>query len=253
MDARPMTDPTSHEKVAVFGDIHGNIAALEAVYADMDERGVVPNRYCLGDLVGYGAYPNEVVEFVRSRAVPTIMGNYDRGVGEASDDCGCAYQTKEERRRGARSIAWTNDEINEDNRAYLRELDRQIELELGDRRVVLVHGSPRRINEYLYEDRPDSSFERLLDQVDAEVLVCGHTHLPYHKVLPGDRHLVNAGSVGKPKDGDPRAGYVVLSDEGSTFDAQFHRVEYDVEAMATAIEQSELPSAFADMLRTGSG
>lgn len=248
-----MTESPSHEKVAIFGDIHGNIASLEAVYADMDDRGVGPNRYCLGDLVGYGAYPNEVVEFIRSREIPTIIGNYDRGVGEASDDCGCAYQTEKERRRGDRSIAWTNDEITEDNRTYLRDLDRQLELELGDRRVVLVHGSPRRINEYLYEDRPDSSFDRLLDLVEAEVLVCGHTHLPYHKVLPDNRHVVNAGSVGKPKDGDPRAGYVVLSNEGVSLDVQFHRVEYDIEEMAEAIERSDLPSAFGDMLRTGSG
>ncbi len=239
------------EEAVVFGDIHGNVAALEAVFSDMAARGLCGDRYCLGDLVGYGTFPNEVVEFVRSRGIPTIAGNYDEGVGANSADCGCAYQTDVERERGDRSIAWTNEAITEENRAYLRELGEHIELELGDLRVVLVHGSPRRVNEYLYEDRPDSSFERLLDSVDADAMVCGHTHLPYHKVLPSGRHVVNAGSVGKPKDGDPRACYVTLYGEGGEFEVEFHRVEYDVERTATAIERSGIPSAFAEMLRTG--
>lgn len=246
-----MSSQAQRDEAVVFGDVHGNIAALEAVFEDMDSRGLGESRYCLGDLVGYGTFPNEVVQFVRSREIPTIMGNYDQGVGHNSDDCGCAYETEVEQRRADRSIAWTNEAISADNRAYLRDLGTQIEFELGDLRVVLVHGSPRRINEYLYADRPDSSFERLLDSVAADVLVCGHTHLPYHRRLPANRHIINAGSVGKPKDGDPRACYVVLSADGADLQVQFHRVEYDVERMATAIENAEMPSPFADMLRQG--
>lgn len=242
---------SDHEQVAVCSDIHANLPALEAVWADMDELGLT-ERYCLGDLVGYGTFPNEVVAFVRTREVPTIAGNYDEGVGANSDDCGCAYRTDREKRRGARSIAWTNAEITAENRASLRSLDEQIALALDDMRIVLVHGSPRRVNEYLYADRPDSSFERLLDSVDADVLVCGHTHIPYHKTLPSGRHVVNTGSVGKPKDGDPRACYAILgADRG--LDVTFRRVDYDVERAATGIERSEMPSAFAGMLREGTG
>ncbi|MFW6458926.1 MAG: metallophosphoesterase family protein [Halodesulfurarchaeum sp.] len=246
-----MAERSTQEKAVIFGDIHGNITALEAVFEDMEERGAGSNRYCLGDLVGYGTFPNEVVEFVRSRPIPTIQGNYDRGVGMNSDDCGCAYQTEIERKRGDRSIAWTNDVITDDNREFLRSLDTQLAFDLGDLRVVLVHGSPRRINEYLYADRPDESFERLLDTVEADVLVCGHTHLPYHRELPSGRHVVNAGSVGKPKDDDPRAGYVVLTASGADLEVQMIRVEYDVEREAAAIERSEMPDAFAEMLRSG--
>lgn len=246
-----MTESNASNQAVVFGDIHGNITALEAVFNDMSDQGLGDDRYCLGDLVGYGTSPNEVVEFVRSRSIPTIMGNYDRGVGNNSDDCGCAYQTETEQRRGEKSIRWTNEQITDENREYLRTLDERIEFELGDLDVVLVHGSPRRINEYLYEDRPDSSFERLLDSVEADVLVCGHTHLPYQKTLPSGRHVVNAGSVGKPKDEDPRACYLVLTADGNTLDVQFPRVEYDVEREAQSIENAEMPSAFAEMLRTG--
>jgi predicted phosphodiesterase len=237
----------------VFGDIHGNATALEAVFDDMDQRGLNGRKYCLGDLVGYGTFPNEVADLIRDRDIPTIQGNYDQGVGNNSDDCGCAYQTEEERARGERSIDWTNDVITDSNRAYLKDLTDHIHFSLGDLEVTLVHGSPRRINEYLYEDRPDASFERLLDAVESDVMVCGHTHKPYHKVLESGRHVVNAGSVGKPKDGDPRACYVVLEATDSGLDVQFNRVGYDVEHVATAIEDSEMPSPFAQMLRDGAG
>lgn len=248
-----MADHGTPAEAVVFGDVHGNVAALDAVFADVDERGLGPERYCLGDLVGYGTFPNEVVEAVRTREIPTIEGNYDRGVGEGSDDCGCAYQTEADKRRGTESIRWTNAEISDDNRAYLRDLHERIAVDLGDLRVVLVHGSPRRVNEYLYADRPEASFARLLDAVDADVLVCGHTHLPYHRTLSDGRHVVNAGSVGKPKDGDPRACYVVLRADGEALDVEFVRVAYDVERTATAIEASAMPSAFADMLREATG
>ena len=120
-------------------------------------------------------------------------------------------------------------------------------------RIMLVHGSARRINEYLFEDRPEASLERLLDMVDAEVLVCGHTHIPYHRVLASGRHVVNAGSVGKPKDGDPRACYVVLGVNDGTLRVDFVRVPYDIERAAQAIEASDMPHEYADMLHLGKG
>lgn len=240
------------KRITVFGDIHGNLPALTAVLSDIDRR-ALENLYCLGDLVGYGVAPNEVIAAIRARAIPTIMGNYDDGVGRDSDDCGCAYKTAAARALGERSIAWSNAHTTADNKAYLRRLQARIELRLGDLKIVLVHGSPRRVNEYLYADRPAASLERLLDLVEADVLVCGHTHKPYHRVLPSGRHVVNAGSVGKPKDGDPRAGYVVLSAETNQLNVDFIRVAYDVEAAARAIEATAMPDEFAAMLRSGTG
>lgn len=240
------------DTLTVFGDIHGNLPALEAVLNDIDARGLT-NLYCLGDLVGYGTFPNEVVEIIQARGIPTLMGNYDQGVGNDSDDCGCAYKTSDARALGDRSIAWTNAHTSAENKAYLRSLPMQIPAQVGDLRVMLVHGSPRRVNEYLYEDRPDSNFERLLDLVEADVLVCGHTHLPYHKVLPSGRHVINAGSVGKPKDHDPRAGYVVLQVDKHGLRVDFSRVAYDVEQAAAAIEATQMPNEFAAMLRAGTG
>ncbi len=239
-------------QITIFGDIHGNLPALEAVFADMTRRGV-ENLYCLGDLVGYGVWPNEIVAAIRERGIPTIMGNYDQGVGQDSDDCGCAYRTPEAKALGERSIAWSNAHTTAENKAFLRQLPEHIALHLGELRVLLVHGSPRRVNEYLYEDRPEASLERLMDAAEADVLVCGHTHLPYHRVLGSGRHVINAGSVGKPKDDDPRAGYVVLSATGRLLDVAFVRVPYDVEKAAQAIEATAMPDEFARMLRAGRG
>ena len=240
------------QQITIFGDIHGNMPALQAVWVEMDRRGL-ERRFCLGDLVGYGVQPDEVVRFIRDHDVPTLMGNYDQGVGHSSNDCGCAYRTPEAQALGERSIAWSNAHVSESNKAYLRNLPMTMTLMLDKVRVTLVHGSPRRINEYLYEDRPESSIERLFNMIGADVIVCGHTHKPYDRALPGGRRLINAGSAGKPKDHGPRAGFVILTVNGKDIQTEFVRVVYDVEQAAQAIEATEMPGEFAVMLREGIG
>ena len=239
-------------RITIFGDIHGNLPALEAVFTDIDNQRTNP-LYCLGDLVGYGTFPNEVIGTIRERNIPTLMGNYDQGVGNSSDDCGCAYTSKEAEALGKRSIAWTNKNTTDENKQYLRQLVNHIPLQLEGLCVLLVHGSPRKINEYLYEHRPDATMERLLDLAEADVLVCGHTHIPYHRILPSGRHVINAGSVGKPKDKNPAACYVVMEATENDLNVEFRRVPYDIERAAQAIEVSEMPNEFAQMLRSGTG
>ena len=256
--------------IACFSDIHGNLPALNAVLEDMAQR-PVDMRYCLGDLVGYAPWPNEVVDRIRELGIPTLAGNYDEGVGLHSDDCGCAYKTEDDKVRGAASIAFTNDTVTDERRAYLRSLPRHLRMtfqpprqeEARPLQVLMVHGSPRRINEYLFEDRPDRSFLRMMEAAHADVMLFGHTHKPFHKVLAYDaegetryQHAINIGSVGKPKDGDPRACYALLHVDVDApltspkdVSVEFVRVAYDVEATAQAVEKSPLPDAFADMLR----
>ncbi len=234
--------------IAILSDIHGNLPALEAVLDDL--RGRRPDAvYCLGDLVGYGAAPNEVVERIRAEGIPTIMGNYDDGVGFDRDDCGCAYRDDDEKARGQRSLMWTRAETTADHRAFLRSFAPQVRFEAGGRRVLLVHGSPRKMNEYLFEDRPLSSFERLAASSDADIIVFGHTHRPYMKVA-GNVLFVNAGSIGKPKDGDWRACYVLLTPDASQ-PVEFVRVPYDVARAALAIRDTDLPHECADDIERG--
>jgi putative phosphoesterase len=235
-------------RLAIISDIHANLHALEAVWQDLEQQH--PEAvYCLGDLVGYGAYPNEVVAFIRERQVPTIMGNYDEGVGFDLPDCGCVYRDPELARLGDVSLLWSREHTSGENKQYLQGLPLQIRLPDGRPTLLLVHGSPRKMNEYLYEDRPRATFERIAAVAAADVLLFGHTHLPYQKKV--DKVLfVNTGSVGKPKDGDRRAGYVIL-EMGRRPRIEFRRVEYDVAAAAGAVRSSGLPPRFADMLETG--
>src|SRR4029453_15805111 len=236
-------------RIAIFSDIHGNLPALEAVLADIAPR--KPDaRYCLGDLVGYAAFPNEVTERIQREDIPTVMGNYDDGVGFERDDCGCAYRDPEERMRGDRSLAWTKAHVTGDNKAYLRSLHKEITFEADGRRVLLVHGSPRKMNEYLFEDRAISSFHRLAASSNADIIVVGHTHKPYTKAVD-DVLFVNVGSVGKPKDGDWRACYAVLDTVQPR--CEFVRVEYDLKKVTDAIRVTDLPGEFAiDLERGGS-
>ena len=236
-------------RLAYFSDVHSSIHALRSVLEDVEDQ--EPDLVlCGGDLVGYGAHPNEVIEELRGRGLPTIMGNYDEGVGFDRDDCGCAYRTEQERRWGALSLSWSREMVTVRNKAWLRSLPRSIEKDWEGRHVVMVHGSPRRINEYLYEDRREATLRRLLDMVRADVLICGHTHVPYDRGIDG-RSVINGGSVGKPKHGNPMACYVVIDVGADTVQSTFRFVEYDVEAAARAVEESGLPDHYAHLIRTG--
>lgn len=255
-------------KIALFSDIHANLPALQAFFEDIEIR--KPDAiYCLGDLVGYNIWPNEVIREIKKRGIPTIAGNYDFGIGRASDDCGCAYKTDDEKANGAVSISFTNEMIGEEERNYLRTLPAhiQVEYQLNNDKLflLLVHGSPRKINEYLFEDRDEKSMSRIMQDANADILCFGHTHKPYHRILntgtddaPHYRHAINIGSVGKPKDGNPQGGYVILTiQENSSItnkdaiQVEFVRFNYDVEKAAKAVEDSRLPDAYAESLRKG--
>lgn len=254
-------------KIALFSDIHANLPALEAFFASVDQQ--KPDAiYCLGDLVGYNVWPNEVIGEIRRHGIPTIAGNYDLGVGRSSDDCGCAYKTDEEKANGAVSISFTNQIVGDEERSYLRTLPARIRVEFqldhDKLDLLLVHGSPRRINEYLFEDRDEKSMLRIMQDAHADIMCFGHTHKPYHRIIsnateenPRLRHAINIGSVGKPKDGNPRGCYVLLDiienssiGHKDSIRVEFVRFSYDVEKAAKAVESSPLPDVFADALRT---
>ena len=254
--------------IALFSDIHANLPALQSFFNDVGNR--KPDAiYCLGDLVGYNIWPNEVVNEIRDRKIPAIAGNYDFGIGRTSDDCGCAYKTGLEKANGKVSISFTNSIMKDDERKYLRTLPAHIKVEFqlneDKLNLLLVHGSPRKINEYLFEDREEKSFLRIMEQADADIMCFGHTHKPFHRILHSDvdgqnhfRHAVNIGSVGKPKDGNPQGGYVMLTiHENSSFldkdsiKVSFIRFNYDIEKAAKAVEDSPLPNDYAESLRKG--
>jgi putative phosphoesterase len=237
-------------RVAVITDIHGNFPALEASLEAIDELRV-GELYCGGDLVGYGPHPNEVCRLIEERAIPTIYGNYDYAIGRDLEDCRCAYVTAHDRELGQQSVAWTLAHANQHSKDFMRGLPFDLRFQLGEERVRLVHGSPRKVNEYLFEDKPARTFERIAAGADCDVLVFGHTHKPWIHSYGGVL-FVNCGSVGKPKDGDPRAAFAMLElDQAGRVRASIERVPYDAPAVAREVAAAGLPGEYAEKLLAG--
>jgi putative phosphoesterase len=184
---------------------------------------------------------------IRERRIPTIYGNYDYAIARDLEDCGCAYRDPHERAVGQLSVDWTLTHTDDASKRFMRELPFDLRFELGGRRVRLVHGSPRKVNEYLFEDKPPQTFERIAGLADADVLVFGHTHKPWVEERSGVL-FVNCGSVGKPKDGDPRGGFAVLAANGEGIEVAIERVVYDAEAVAREMRAAGLPDELAAKL-----
>jgi predicted phosphodiesterase len=231
---------------AVITDIHGNLSALQATLARIEELGI-ERTFCGGDLVGYGPHPNQVCALIAQREIPTIFGNYDYAIARDELDCGCAYVTAHDRDLGQRSVDWTLAHTSRDSKDFMRGLPFDLRFGIGDVGVHLVHGSPRKVNEYLFADKPARLYERLARAENDPVLIFGHTHRPWVREYGGVL-FVNCGSVGKPKDGDPRGAFAVLRPRAGSVAVEIERVEYDAEAVAAEVREAGLPVEFADKL-----
>jgi predicted phosphodiesterase len=246
-------------RYALISDIHANLPALEAVVADIARRPDVDATYHLGDLVGYGPWPNETIDRLRAAGIPGVAGNYDSTVATGYKHCGCRYEDSRQEELSHLSFAWTLEHTSDESKAFLAALPFRIDLRplgghSGGPTVTLLHGNQVLNTVYVHEDRTDDFLARMGVAVGArvgDVLCFGHTHKPWHRVVD-EIHFVNTGSVGRPKDGDPRAGYILLDvTESERVVVEIVRVDYDVESVAKAILASSLPDEFADYLRTG--
>ncbi len=236
------------DRVAVITDIHGNVAALQAALERTDELAIA-RVYCGGDLVGYGPHPDEVCALLSQRAIPTIYGNYDYAIARDLEDCGCAYVTQIDRDLGQRSVEWTLAHTDQASKDFMRALPFDLRFDIGAVPVHLVHGSPRKVNEYLFEEKPARLYERLAATEAARVLVFGHTHKPWVKQYGGVL-FVNCGSVGKPKDGGPRGAFAILEAEHDAVAVMIERVAYDTASVAAEVRAAGLPAEYANQLAT---
>lgn len=244
-------------RIAVISDIHSNIYALEAVLEDIKSKDV-DLIVCTGDLVGYGTRPNEVIETIKDNKILTIMGNYDDAIGNLKIVCGCDYKDPKDAEKAGLSMQFTGEVTSKENKEYLRSLPGEAIFKFSGKTIRFVHGSTRLINEYLKENSKEA--DEVMDELSEDILVCGHTHIPYYKYY-GKKLLVNAGSVGKPKTNNPNANYVIidmkninpLSKEESKVEVEIVEVGYDFEKTAKEIEANEiLPNDFARLIRQGS-
>jgi predicted phosphodiesterase len=245
-------------RYALLSDVHANLPALRAVLDDIDHRGGVDAIYHLGDLTGYAPWPNETVELLRQRWIPGIAGNYDSTVATGYKHCGCKAENAHDEELSHQSYEWTRSHITPDTRTYLASLPFRIDIRpLGGHvsgpTITLVHGNQTLNTVYVTEDRPDSFLEKMAKDIGArssDVICFGHTHKPWQRTVGGVQ-FINAGSVGRPKDGDCRSCYVLLAVDKSGARAEFVRVPYDVDAVARAIRETGLPDEFAEVLKSG--
>jgi predicted phosphodiesterase len=235
-------------RLAIISDIHGNLPALEAVLADIDAQGI-PEIYHLGDLVGYNPFPNETVALIAQQQIPGITGNYDQAVlGLVPDPIGELLNAKITP-MGREIYAWTVREVTSQSREFLGAQPGLRSLARGRWRLLLTHGSPRHIKDYVRPSWPDEMVGDLLSEVQEDILLTGHTHIPVVRQVNG-KWLVNPGSVGFPKDGNPQAAYAVL-ELGEEFTVCIRRVEYDIERTIQAIRERGLPPKAGEDLRVG--
>ena len=243
---------------ALISDIHANVHALQAVLDDLTARGLVGRTYHLGDLVGYGAFPNETVDLVRSFRIQGIAGNYDSTVASMYEHCGCRYEDAKQEQLSYQSYEWTLQHTRSRTRDQLAYLPFRVDLRPkgGHRpgaKVVLVHGTPTLNTLYWDEDRPDTFCKKMASTAGAkagDLIAFGHTHIPWFREIEGTFYL-NAGSVGRPKDGDWRAGYAIVNFDAGSPSVELVRVEYDLEAACDGIRKTSLPGFFADFLASG--
>jgi putative phosphoesterase len=215
------------------------MAALEAVLNDMPK---VDRVICAGDLVGYGAEPNEVVGMVRSREIQAVMGNHDYAVitKDVSDLNSVA----------AEAAQWTSRKLSPENIHYLSTLPTQLRIKVGKSRIYVVHGSPRdNLEEYIFPDISNHELSQLVEELEEDIIILGHTHRPMKRKILG-KLVVNPGSVGQPRDRNPKASYAVLTIDGDV-DVELKRVEYDVDATAKKITAAGLPEELASRLFFG--
>lgn len=244
-------------RYALMSDIHANLPALEAVLADTSARADIDAVYHLGDLVGYAPWPDEVVEHIRRNAIPGVAGNYDSTTATDYKHCGCKYEDARQEALSHVSYEWTRAHVSPATKRFLGSLPFRIDVRplgghLAGPRLILLHGNPVLNTVYWTEDRSDRFCQQMAESVSAkagDVIAFGHTHRPWHRVVE-DIHFVNTGSVGRPKDGDWRAGYALV-DITAAVTVEFVRVEYDLARAMQGIRESDLPDEFAEYLRTG--
>ena len=237
-------------KVIALGDIHGNLPALEVALREARAEGCDLMVHT-GDLAGYAPFPLETVALVRSQRLRGVRGNVDASLSAEAEEFGPCSDSPETGAFQRRAYAWTLGRIDRFTRTYLGDLPFEDRFDAGNRRAVVMHGTPVDAYTALGEDRDDDFFRDMGDLAGADIVIVGHTHRPYHRVVDG-RHFVNAGSVGFPRDGDPRTGYAVIKTNGN-IEVHFRRFPYDVNRLLREAARRRFPDGADGIYRSAPG
>jgi len=227
--------------IGVISDVHSNLEALEAVIDDLKNRHV-NEIFCVGDIVGYGANPNECCDIIRQLEIPCVLGNHDFAAvtGKLVD----WFQPS-----ARESLKWTSEKLTRENKIFLAELPRRLIVKTDGVKLGLVHGSPwDELFEYVRPTTSESVLKKFLKEMKCNVLALGHTHLPFAKKVKTGIAF-NPGSVGQPRDGNWMASYALLNTE--EMKVKIVRVKYDVETAAMKIKSAGLPAFLWERLYEG--
>lgn len=238
-------------RIAVFGGIYSNYLALAAALADVRRRGV-DAVYCLGDLGAFGPHPDRVFPLLADHGVQCIQGNYDNSIGNELADCQCGYTDPRDNHFARLSYDYTLSHTGSANRTWMRELPGQRRLTLGRYRVLLCHGSPRRMNEFLWDSTTPTHFlDYLAREYDADVLLATHTGIHWQRRFGEDRHYVNVGVLGRPENDGRTCVWYALLEAGPGLHVEFVPVEYDHRRLAAEMREERLPEEFVETILTG--
>lgn len=241
-----------HQRIAVFGGIYNNHYALAALLEDARKRGV-DAIYCLGDLGGFGPHPEKTPPLLEQGGVLTLQGNYEESLAGGREDCNCGYTDPMDNHFARLSYTYTAERCSNEFRQWLGSLPRRRRVRIGDQELLMVHGSPRRINEFLFSSTsPDAFLELLLDQECCDGLLCTHTGLQWHRRLPSGRQVVNVGVVGRPaNDGKTNVWYALLKEGSGGLSVDLVPLRYDHRSLAAEMRQEGLPEEFVETILTG--
>jgi hypothetical protein len=254
LKARP--DTTTLEgpfnRIVVFGGIYNNHLALEALLEDAALRGAEA-VYCLGDLGGFGPNPEKIWPLLEDGEVRTIQGNYEESLSSDREDCNCGYTDPRDNHFAEISYGYTARNCSDGFKKWMGSLPARRRVRLGARELLLVHGSPRQINEFLFSSTsPDSFLEVLLDQEGCDGLLCTHTGLQWHRKLPSGRDVVNVGVVGRPaNDGNPHVWYAFLEASAEDVAVKLVPLGYAHQRLAEEMRHEKLPAVFVETILTG--
>jgi len=239
-------------RVALFGGIYSNHIALSQLLKELDSLSVEATFF-LGDIGGFGPYPDRSCELLRQSNIFSIQGNYEHAVGHELADCGCGYTDPRDNKYAQLSYDYTLAKTSKDHREWMKHLPQEHRFSLGKLKVLLFHGSPRRQNEFLWKTATSRAIlERFCTDRHADILCGTHTGLHYHRRLSENRHMINVGVVGRPaNDGQSNVWYTIVSAKGDGVEVEFRPLHYDHERLAKEMEQESLPTEFAETVRTG--
>lgn len=252
---QPSSEPRSHEKIAVFGGVYNNHLALKRAVEIARERDV-DGIYCLGDLGAFGPHPNRVFPILLENEVSIVRGNYDDSIGRGLGDCQCGYTDPRDNEFAALSYRYTFARTDPEWRPMLRGLPDEIRLRMGNRRLLLCHGSPRQMNEFLWESSTSTAFlDRIAREHEADVILATHTGIKWKRALAENRLFLNVGALGRPEnDGTTNVWMTIVERDDNRPEgvrAEFIPVEYDHERLAAEMRAEKLPEEFVETVLTG--